>query len=61
VVTLCLVGITLSGDIHGSVKVKFETRRSLMGIFLATVIPPVSIKDRTVVVPRVMLNLCLNT
>jgi hypothetical protein len=32
-----------------------------MGIMSAIVILPVSIKDHTIVVPRVMLNLCLYT
>jgi hypothetical protein len=32
-----------------------------MGIMKVIVIPPVSIKDHTVVVPQVMLNLCLYT
>ena len=59
-VTSCLVWIKSLGDIHGSVKVKIETGGVLWGM-LAIVISPVSIKDRTAVVPRVMLNLCLNT
>jgi hypothetical protein len=56
-----LVGIKSSSDIYGRVKVKFETVQILMGIMQAIVIPPMSIKDHTVVVPRIMLNICLNT
>jgi hypothetical protein len=43
------------------IKIENEARWALMGTMQAIVIPLVSLKDHTVVVPLVILNLCIYT